>query len=132
MGVKVSNADWWAKQLGTQPQAPQQPRQVNNPMPPSQQPMTQYVPPQPQAPTTAAQSASQTQRCPECGGDNYMAVQNAAPRCYDCGYPISQSGSRYGSLTGAKVEGAAKNAIGNTTGGFNPMPDGYNSQGQKI
>jgi hypothetical protein len=42
-----------------------------------------------------------------------MSVQKAAPRCYDCGYPISQSGSRYGSLTGAKVEGSAKSAIGN-------------------
>lgn len=129
----MSNADWWARQLGTQPQAPQQPRQVNNPMPPSQQPMTPYVAPQQQAPAqTKAQSASQTQSCPECGGNNYMSVQQAAPRCYDCGYPISQSGSRYGALTGAKVEGAAKGAIGNTTGGFNPMPDGYNSQGQKI
>ena len=130
----MSNADWWAKQLGTQPQVPQQPRQINNPMPPSQQPMTQYTPPQPQAPSpTTAKSAAQTQSCPECGGDNYMSPsQTIALRCYDCGYPISQSGSRYGALTGAKVEGAAKGAIGNTTGGFNPMPDGYNSQGQKI
>lgn len=107
----MSNSDWWAKQLGTQTPAAQ-PRQVNNPMPPSQQPMTQYTPPQPQ-PTTKAQSANQTQSCPECGSANYMAIQNAAPRCYDCGYPINQAGSRYGSLTGAKVEGSAKGAIGN-------------------
>ena len=59
--------------------------------------------------------------------------QTIALRCYDCGYPISQSGSRYGALTGAKVEGAAKSAIGNDVrNNFNPMPDGYNSQGQKI
>lgn len=57
--------------------------------------------------------------------------QTVALRCYDCGYPISQSGSRYGALTGAKVEGAAKGAIGNTTGGFNPMPQGYNPDGTK-
>lgn len=112
----MSNADWWAKQLGAQPQAPQQvpvaaPRSANNPMPPSQQPMTQFQ--QPQQPASRAQSASQTASCPECGGTNYMSVQNAAARCYDCGYPISQSGSRYGSLTGAKVEGSAKSAIGN-------------------
>ena len=50
----MSNADWWAKQLGAQPQAPHQsvpvtaPRQMNNPMPPSQQPMAQFQPPQPQ------------------------------------------------------------------------------------
>ena len=112
----MSNADWWAKQLGTQQPQPSvpitAPRQTNNPMPPSQQPMTQFQPP-PQQPTSKAQSASQTATCPECGGTNYMSVQNAAARCYDCGYPISQSGSRYGSLTGAKVEGNAKSAIGN-------------------
>ena len=114
---KVSNADWWAKQLGAQPQAPQQqvpvaaPRQVNNPMPPSQQPMAQFQQPQQQA--SRAQSASQTASCPECGGTNYMSVQKAAARCYDCGYPLSQSGSRYGSLTGAKFEGSVKSAIGN-------------------
>lgn len=127
----MSNADWWAKQLGSKPQAPVQ-RPANNPMPPTQQPMTQYVPPQPQVQQTTAQSASQTARCPECGGSNYLAVQNAAPRCYDCGYPISQSGSRYGALTGAKVEGAAKGAIGNDVrSNFNPMPDGYNADGSK-
>lgn len=130
----MSNADWWSKQLGSNPAPVQPARPINNPMPPSQQPMTPYVPPQQQAPSpTKAQSASQSQSCPECGGGNYMTPrQDIALRCYDCGYPTMQSGSRYGALTGAKVEGTAKNAIGNTTGGFNPMPDGYNSQGQKI
>lgn len=121
----MSNADWWAKQLGAQPQAPQQvpvaaPRPANNPMPPSQQPMTQFQQPQQQA--SRAQSASQTATCPECGGTNYMSVQKAAARCYDCGYPLSQSGSRYGSLTGAKVEGNVKSAIGNDTqSNWNPQ-----------
>ena len=110
----MSNADWWAKQLGTQP-AQTVARPADNPMPPSQQPMTQYSQPQPQAPASRAQSASQTASCPECGGTNYMAVQNAAPRCYDCGYPITQAGSRYGSLTGAKVEGSVKQSAGNDT-----------------
>ena len=110
----MSNADWWAKQLNTQPAAQPPARPINNPMPSSQQPMTPYqAPQQPAPPLSKAQSASQTQLCPECGGNNYMSVQNAAPRCYDCGYPISQSGSRYGSLTGAKVEGSAKAARGN-------------------
>ena len=119
----MSNADWWSKQLsGGQPTPAQQPRQENNPLPPSQQPMTQYAPPQPQQPASKAQSASQTQSCPECGSNNYMAIQNAAPRCYDCGYPINQAGSRYGSLTGAKVEGSAKGAIGNdTASNWNPQ-----------
>jgi hypothetical protein len=51
-----------------------------------------------------------------------MAVQNAAPRCYDCGYPINQSGSRYGALTGAKVEGNVKAATGNdSASNWNPQ-----------
>lgn len=117
----MSNADWWAKQLGAQPQAPAA-RPANTPMPPSQQPMTPYTPPQPQAPASRAQSAAQTQSCPDCGGNNYMAVQNAAPRCYDCGYPIQQSGSRYGALTGANVEGAAKQSLGNdSASNWNPQ-----------
>jgi hypothetical protein len=116
----MSNADWWAKQLGSQP-APA-PRSADVPMPASQQPMTPYTPPQPQTPQTKAQSAAQTQACPNCSGNNYMSVANAAPRCYDCGYPIEQSGSRYGSLTGAKVEGSAKGAIGNdTASNWNPQ-----------
>jgi len=117
----MTNADWWAKQLGAQPQQPAA-RPANTPMPPSQQPMTPYVPPQPQQPASKAQSASQTQSCPECGGNNYMAVAQAAPRCYDCGYPITQAGSRYGSLTGASVEGSAKAARGNDTqSNWNPQ-----------
>ena len=119
----MSNSDWWAKQLGTQPQV-LQPRTENVPMPPSQQPMTSYTPPQPQInPTISkAQSASQTHMCPDCGSNNYMAVANAAPRCYDCGYPLSQSGSKFGSLTGAKVEGNIKSSLGNDThNNYNPQ-----------
>ena len=130
----MSNADWWAKQLGTQ--APvAQPRPANNPMPPSQQPMTPYQAPQPQqVAVTKAQSANQTQLCPECGGNNYMTPsQTIAPRCYDCGYPVGQSGSRYGALTGARVEGNAKAALGNEVqSGWNPMPAGYNPDGTKM
>lgn len=117
----MSNADWWAKQLGTQPVQPQA-RPADVPMPPSQQPMTPYQAPQPQPPSLRIGSASQTASCPECGGTNYMTVQNAAPRCYDCGYPISQSGSRYGALTGAKVEGSTKSAAGNdVASNWNPQ-----------
>jgi hypothetical protein len=75
---------------------------------------------QPQA--TRAQSATSTATCPDCGSGNYFAIQNAAPRCYDCGYPIQQSGSRYGNLAGAHVEGAAKQATGNdATNNWNPQ-----------
>ena len=116
----MTNADWWAKQLGTQP-APA-PRSADVPMPPSQQPMTPYVAPQPQVQTTKAKSAAQTTPCPDCGGANFMSVANAAPRCYDCGYPITQAGSSFGSLAGAHVEGAARPANGNdTASNWNPQ-----------
>ena len=121
---KMSNSDWWAKQLGAQPQVPQT-RPADIPVPPSQQPMTPYVPPQPQQPqqpNIRIGSTGQTQLCPDCNSNNYMAVQNAAPRCYDCGYPLQQSGSKLGSLTGAKVEGNIKSSLGNDTqSNWNPQ-----------
>jgi ribosomal protein S27AE len=109
----MSNSDWWSKQLGGHSAVPQA-RPADIPMPASQQPMTPYNPPQPQQPTTKAQSARMTQTCPDCGSANYMApAQNVSLRCYDCGYPIQQSGSKFGSLTGAKVEGPVKSSQGN-------------------
>lgn len=117
----MSNANWWANKLGQQ-QPAQQPRPVNMPMPPSQQPMTPYTPPVANPNVSKAQSALQNQSCPNCASNNYMSVAGAKLRCYDCGYPLEQSGSRYGSLTGAKVEGSAKSARGNdSTNNFNPQ-----------
>ena len=116
----MSNANWWANKLGQQPA--QQPRPANIPMPPSQQPMTPYTPPAVNPNVSKAQSALQNQSCPNCNSSNYMSVSGAKLRCYDCGYPLEQSGSRYGSLTGAKVEGATKSARGNdATNNFNPQ-----------
>ncbi len=118
----MSNANWWANKLGQQPA--QQSRPADIPMPPSQQPMTPYVAPQPMVNqnVSKAQSASQTQSCPNCSSSNYMSVGGAKLRCYDCGYPLEQSGSRYGSLTTAKVEGSTKSARGNdVTNNFNPQ-----------
>ena len=118
--MTVNNADWWAKKLGT-PQVPQGRPDITPPMPPSQQPM-QPMPAFQQPQTSRAQSASQTGSCPDCGSGNYFAIQNAAARCYDCGYPVQQSGSRFGNLAGAHVEGAATQAQGNdTTSNWNPQ-----------
>lgn len=124
----MNNADWWAKKLGNNPQ-PTPPRQVELPLPPSQQPM--QVMPQFQSTATPATAASQAQSamaagvCPECRSTDYFgdpANPNTAKRCYSCGYPVQQSGSRYGALTGAHVEGAATAAIGNDTSGtYNPQ-----------
>jgi ribosomal protein L37E len=112
--------NWWANKLGAV--APPAPQRQEMPMPPSQRPMTPYIPPQPTVQPSKAQSASQTELCPTCGSENYMAVGNAGKRCYDCGYPIEQSGSRYGSLTGARVEGPVKGSIGNNpNSNFNPQ-----------
>lgn len=119
----MSNADWWASKLGATPQAPQYRPDPTPPMPPSAQPMPQMPPfQQVTNPAARAESASQVQSCPECGSANYMSVQNTAPRCFDCGYPIEQSGSRYGNLSTARVEGAAKMASGNdSTNNWNPQ-----------
>lgn len=119
----MNNADWWAKKMQQQPNVPQRRPDPSPQMPQTQQPM-QAMPSfqTPPNPSERAQSAKQTNTCPECGSVNYMAVANAAPRCYDCGYPISQSGSRYGSLTGAHVEGSAKQSMGNDgTSNWNPQ-----------
>lgn len=130
----MSNSDWWAKRLGT----PTPPVQVGRPdpspaMPPSQQPMAQMPVFQQQAQPSSerAQSARQVESCPDCGSGNYFAIQNAAPRCYDCGYPIQQSGSRFGNLAGAHVEGSARAATGNDiTNNWNPITDSSQAIGR--
>lgn len=130
----MSSQDWWAKKLGTPPQPPQVGRPDPSPMmPPSQQPMSTMPQFQPQAQpsTERAQSARQTDVCPDCRSSNYFSFQNAAPRCYDCGYPIQQSGSRFGNLAGAHVEGSAKAATGNDiTNNWNPISDSSQAIGR--
>jgi hypothetical protein len=122
----MNNADWWANKLAQQNGQPQVGRPVNNvPMPPSQQPLPVMPQFQPNTQTTRQlPSASQNTACPDCGSNNYLSPnpQTIAFRCYDCGYPISQSGSRFGGLSGAHVEGAAKQATGNdATSNWNPQ-----------
>jgi hypothetical protein len=119
----MNNADWWAKKLQQQqPPAPPA-RTQTQPVAPSQTPMDPLPTFQQQRdPAERAMSARQTQSCPECYSGNYMAVSNAAPRCYDCGYPLQQSGSKYGALTGAHVEGDTKGARGNNAiNNYNPQ-----------
>lgn len=119
----MSNADWWASKLAGNTPQPQAGRpDPTPPMPPSQQPMTPM--PAFQAPqTTKAQSARLADTCPDCGSGNYFsATPQTTHRCYDCGYPIQQSGSRFGGLAGANVEGATKLANGNdTVSNWNPQ-----------
>ena len=130
----MNNSNWWADKLGTTP-APS-PRQDPTPqLPPSQQPMAQMPVFQPQVPQPSkAMSANQNAQCPNCWSNNYFAATaQTSLRCYDCGYPVQQSGSAYGSLAGATVQGAAIPANGNSgTNGFSPIPDGYGSNGQRL
>jgi len=120
--------NWWADKLGA-------PRPVTTPplAPPSQVPMQQMPvaspPQQPQqnyqqnyqqpAPRMPA-SAVNAQRCPGCGSGNYGSPgAEAKARCYDCGYPIQQSGSGVG--TGILQQGgggAPTPAKQVQTGGF--------------
>lgn len=129
----MNNADWWAKKLQqNQPAAPAA-RTSNMPQAPSQVPMTAFQQPQTQTTAPKAQSASLNDSCPDCGSANYFSVQGAKARCYDCGYPMEQSGSRYGSLTGARVEGGVKSATGNdTASNWSPVPPGYSADGRKL
>lgn len=112
----MSNADWWARKLGAPaPAAPPAARPAAMPslVPPTQQPMAPMPQFQQQTPVQAA-SAQQTETCPSCGSANYMRpTPQIALRCYDCGYPVEQSGSRFGALTGAKVEGSVQQSRGN-------------------
>jgi len=118
----VTNSDWWAKKLQEQQPTPPSARTQSIPQAPSQVPMTAYQAPVPQQPTVKAQSASQTTLCPDCGSDKYFGFNGSKPRCYECGYPMEQSGSKYGSLTGAQVVGDTKGARGNdATNNYNPQ-----------
>jgi hypothetical protein len=118
----MNNADWWASKLGNQAPAPQQGRPLNIPTPPSQVPM-QQMPVFQQQPQSKAASANKLATCPDCGSSNYFsATPQTSERCFECGYPIQQSGSRYGGLAGANVEGTATAARGNdATNNFNPQ-----------
>jgi ribosomal protein L37E len=111
--------DWWAKKLAPTNNTP---REIPT-APPSQQPMTPFQqPPITQAPASKAQSASKTEVCPDCGSANYFGFNGSKPRCYECGYPMEQSGSKYGSLTGAQVQGDTKASRGNdATNNYNPQ-----------
>lgn len=117
----MSNADWFAKKLGTNP--PQQAVAPNSPQYVAPQPATYAQPSQPQYPPTQ-QMTPQAERCPGCGSGNYGgATPEARKRCYDCGYPIQQSGSGAGTGIvgqGGQSAGPATPAVQVQSGGWNP------------
>jgi ribosomal protein S27AE len=119
-------SDWWNRKLGAG-----SPRESS--VPPTQLPgRTPYHPyPQPSHPqiaydpsadqtTVRAMSSRSLDRCPQCLSGNYMAPPGGGRmRCYECGYPIVQSGSGAGlpSEATGPVTPARQNDQG---GGFQP------------
>ena len=118
----MSSSDWFAKKLNTQPVAKPQPQYV------APQPATYAPPQQPQYPPSQ-QMTPQAPKCPECKSGNYAVAAKQVTqggvveswRCYDCGYPITQAGSRLGGATYAPSSGPATPAVQVPTGGWNPQ-----------
>lgn len=112
--------NWWANKLGQQ--APQQAPYV----PPSQLPPTTpqppYYPPEVNQ-QSLPQSAAPAARCPGCGSGNYGGTFESRARCYDCGYPLQQSGSGVGKgvTGGPQASGPTQAAKQVEPGGFNPQ-----------
>lgn len=109
----MANSDWWAKQLST-PAAPPQPPQY----------MPQVPVAQPQQPVAQPQylpaSATSSDRCPACRSGNYGgATPEARPRCYDCGYPLTQTGTGMPGIN-TPSGGPTQASRQVTTGGWNP------------
>lgn len=83
----MSNS-WWDSKLGggnvqPRPYTPQYPAPASTP--PVQSELAGRLIPA---------SATNTERCPNCSSSNYGRVTpESKARCYDCGYPIQQSGS---------------------------------------
>jgi hypothetical protein len=109
------SSSWWNSKLGGQPSQDSRPPV----MPPAYQ---QPAVPQPPARTAnLPMSAGVADRCPNCASGNYGgATPESRKRCYDCGYPIQQSGS---GMPGVRVpsEGPVQAAKQVGTGGFNPQ-----------
>jgi hypothetical protein len=68
-------------------------------------------------------SATSASRCPGCGSGNYSNDGQHKARCYDCGYPLQQSGSGVGKgiVGGPTPSGPAQPARQIATGGFQPQ-----------
>lgn len=117
----MNSSNWWAQKLGGQPAAPQpKPQQFVAPM----QPPPAYQHPQSQMPPQEAprlpQSALTSSRCPGCGSGNYGgATPEARPRCYDCGYPLTQTGTGMPGVN-APTSGPTQASRQVATGGWNP------------
>ncbi len=113
------SSNWWANKLGTTP-VPQQPSYQGVAIPQQQAPQTPNAPQN--YPTMRTPVGD---RCPGCGSGNYGgATPEARKRCYDCGYPLQQSGSGMGTGIvgqGGQASGPAQASKQVQPGGFNPQ-----------
>lgn len=103
-------SSWWTNKLGnSQPHSSgQKPTYVPAPVTPQLPPTQQVLPESP--------------RCPSCGSNNYGGTAETRARCYDCGYPIQQSGSGIPGIRGPKAEGPVQPAKQVHSGNnFNPQ-----------
>jgi hypothetical protein len=111
------SSSWWANKLGTQ--QPAQPARTMQPTQPAQVQQPNPVPPQQY--NTPPVNYTPAERCPGCGSGNYGgATPEARKRCYDCGYPIQQSGSGSFGVQGPRSQGPTQPAKQVASGGFNP------------
>lgn len=99
----------WEKKLVTTPQAPAVARPTF--------PVSNVVMPGTIAPPTKARSASVDSHCPECDSGNYWSVQGSKTKCFDCGYPLQQSGS---GMIVQKAQGSTVPAKQGQGAGWNP------------
>jgi hypothetical protein len=134
--------DFWDKVLGTPQQQESAPQQqsdipwwqrttISTPArqtPPQQQPQPdENSAPSAQPDESASMARTQwaqqtTGRCPSCQSSNYAAhpeAPEARARCYDCGYPISQSGTGI-TLRGDMPVREARQTRESRTSSFNP------------
>jgi hypothetical protein len=91
-----SNRPWWQPAPVQQPTHTAPPASVTQPVPQQQASVTpdgkvpiEVLLSQTEYTTEKAQSARDTERCPECDGPNYLAekgVKSSMKHCFDCGY----------------------------------------------
>ena len=93
-------SNWWADKLAGKPPAqstppvrPPAPIPLNPQAMPTHRLPVQYDAETDQV-TTKASHVRKASQCPECYSGNYFQMPGSNyMRCYDCGYPIVQSGS---------------------------------------
>jgi hypothetical protein len=118
----MNSSNWWANKLaqGTPTQAPMPQAPPPQATPPTT-PQPAYLPPDLQE-RRLPESATSNSRCPGCGSGNYgSGIPNVRARCYDCGYPITQTGTGVSGVS-TPSEGpvqAAKQV--STQNNFNPQ-----------